>query len=81
MAQAQLPQDEEKAAFIRQDAAYQQLVSEHHALEERLRHLSAQTYLSSDQQLTETTLKKRKLALKDQIEALARRQAAPGRSA
>ena len=49
MAQAQLPEDGAKAASGDLDAAFRQLVSEHHALDEQLRHLSAQPFLSSEE--------------------------------
>ena len=65
-------QDDVKAALHDGDAVLQQLVSEHHALDEEIRHLSSLTYLSLDQQFTETALKKKKLAIKDRISALKR---------
>jgi uncharacterized protein YdcH (DUF465 family) len=75
MADAQLPHDDVKAALLRGNAAFQQLVSEHHALDRQLQDLSHQTYLSLEQQFTESALKKGKLALKDRIEAMVRGQA------
>ncbi len=58
-----------KAAALR-TPDIDQLVSEHHHLDERIRHLSTQTWLTEQQQLEEVELKKRKLALKDRIEAI-----------
>ena len=81
MADAQLPQDDLMAARPQGDAALEQLVSEHHALDEQVRRLSAQSYLTLDQQLAETALKKKKLAIKDRIEALSRLQSRAGNSA
>ena len=80
MADAQLPQDDDvKEALLRQDEGFRQLVSEHHALDEQIRHLSTQSYLSDRQQYEETALKKKKLALKDRIESMVRtRHAAVG---
>jgi uncharacterized protein YdcH (DUF465 family) len=75
MADAQLPHDN-RAARLQGDAALEQLVSEHHALDEQVRHLSAQSYLTLEQQFTEIALKKRKLALKDRIQALSRQRQA-----
>ena len=72
MADAQLSQDDVKAAHHDGDADLQQLVSEHHALDEEIRQLSSLSYLSLEQQFTETALKKKKLALKDRISALKR---------
>jgi uncharacterized protein YdcH (DUF465 family) len=81
MAHAQLPLDDVKAVLLQRDAAFRQLVLEHHELDERIRLLSALTFLSNDQQLQEHALKKQKLALKDRIEAMARDQEASVRSA
>ena len=52
MADAQLPlKDDVKAALLRTDEDFRQLVSEHHALDEQIRHLSTLTYLTDQQQL------------------------------
>jgi len=59
--------------LLQSDAAFRQLVTEHHDLDERIRHLSSQSFLSSHEQLEEASLKKRKLHLKDQIEEALRR--------
>ena len=73
MADPQLPLDDDaRAALLRQDEGFRQLVSEHHALDEQIRHLSSLSYLSDRQQYEETALKKRKLALKDRIESMVR---------
>ena len=75
MADAQLPvKDDVKAALLRTDEGFRQLVTEHQALDERIRHLSSLTHLSEQQQYEETALKKQKLALKDRIESIVRRQ-------
>ena len=75
MADAQLPvKDDVKAALLRTDEGFRQLVSEHHALDEQIRHLSSLPHLTEQQQYEETALKKQKLALKDRIEAIMRRQ-------
>jgi uncharacterized protein YdcH (DUF465 family) len=74
MADAQLSQDDVKAAHPDGDAAFQQLVSEHHALDEAVRELSSYGYLTHDQQLREAALKKRKLVLKDRIAAMVREE-------
>ena len=77
MADAQLRlEDDVKAPVLRSSQDLQQLVSEHHHLDEKIRHLSALSYLTDQQQYEEALLKKRKLALKDRIEAF-RRQAPP----
>ena len=56
------------------DEEYQDLAAKHHELDERLTQLTAKHYLSEPEQLEEATLKKRKLALKDRMEDLRRRQ-------
>jgi uncharacterized protein YdcH (DUF465 family) len=50
------------------------LVTEHQALDEKVRHLSTLTHPSEQQRYEETALKKQKLVLKDRIEAIVRRQ-------
>jgi uncharacterized protein len=55
---------------------YRELVAQHNEFESRLRTLAAKAVLSDDEQLEETTLKKKKLQLKDRMQALAR-QARP----
>jgi uncharacterized protein YdcH (DUF465 family) len=71
MADAQLPVKEDiRAALLRTDETFRQLVSEHHALDEQIRFLSSFAYLTEQQQYQEISLKKRKLALKDRIEAI-----------
>jgi uncharacterized protein YdcH (DUF465 family) len=73
MAEVGLPmKDDVKAALLRNDEGFRQLVSEHQALDERIRSLSGLSHLTDQQQFEETALKKRKLALKDRIEAIVR---------
>jgi len=62
-----------KDQLLRSDETFRQLVTEHHNLDERVRHLSSQAFLSSPEQIEEISLKKRKLRLKDQIEDALRR--------
>lgn len=50
---------------------YRDLVAQHHEFESRLRTLAAKAVLSDDEQLEETTLKKKKLQIKDRMQALA----------
>ena len=51
---------------------YQQLVANHDSLDTRLAKLASQHYLSENQQAEETTLKKRKLQIKDRMENILR---------
>jgi uncharacterized protein len=63
---------EVKNLLLRSNDHYRQLVERHHQLDDRLHQLTDKHYLSDTEQLEEVTLKKRKLALKDQMEAMAR---------
>ena len=62
--------DSLKEELIRQDAEFRELAKEHGKYEERLSELSALTYPSDEEQLEEVTLKKKKLAIKDQMYAM-----------
>lgn len=66
-----------KDQLLRTDEQFRQMVSEHHELDERVKHLSNQTFLTAPQQIEEISLKKRKLHLKDQIEDALRRHRGP----
>jgi len=61
-----------KHLLLHQNDQYRQLVEQHHQLDHRLHELTDKHYLSPTEQLEEVTIKKRKLALKDQMEAIAR---------
>lgn len=61
-----------KNLLLRQDDHYRELDQRHHQLDDRLHELSDRHYLSNTEQLEEVTLKKRKLALKDEMEQIAR---------
>ena len=63
---------EVKNLLLRSNDHYRQLAERHHRLDDRLHELTERHYLSDTEQLEEVTLKKRKLALKDQMEAIAR---------
>jgi uncharacterized protein YdcH (DUF465 family) len=66
---------EVKSLLLMSDEHYRQLAESHHQLDDRLHQLTDKHYLSTSEQLEETTLKKRKLALKDQMEQMAREYA------
>ena len=59
--------DSLKEELINRDPEFRELAREHHKYEERLGELSALSYPSDEEQLEEITLKKKKLALKDQM--------------
>jgi uncharacterized protein YdcH (DUF465 family) len=52
---------------------YKRLHEEHHQYESRLSQFVEKAVLSDEEQVEETTLKKKKLQLKDRMEAIARR--------
>ena len=62
--------DTVKEQLMSNNPEFRELVREHGKYEERLSELSALAYPSDEEQLEETTLKKKKLAIKDQIYSL-----------
>ena len=62
--------DSLKEQLMTNNPEFRELVREHHRYEERLSELSALSYPSDEEQLEETTLKKKKLAIKDQMYSL-----------
>jgi uncharacterized protein YdcH (DUF465 family) len=62
-----------KDVLLRTDEEFSQLAAKHHELDDRLHQLTAKAYLSEPEQVEETTLKKRKLQLKDRMEDILRR--------
>ncbi len=65
-------EQEVRNSLLQGSTDYRDLAERHHQLDDRLHQLLEKHYLSDDEQLEETTLKKRKLALKDQMESIAR---------
>jgi hypothetical protein len=61
-----------KTLLLETNDEYRRLASQHHELDERLIKLESKHYLSHDEQFEEVTLKKRKLHLKDRMEAILR---------
>ena len=59
--------DSLKEELMTRDPEFRELAREHTLYEQRLSELSALTYPSDEEQLEEITLKKKKLALKDQM--------------
>jgi uncharacterized protein len=64
--------EEVKHLLLETNDEYRQLASQHHELDERLVELESKHYLSDDEHVEEVTLKKRKLHLKDRMEAMVR---------
>jgi uncharacterized protein len=62
--------DSVKEQLMSINPEFRDLVREHGRYEQRLSELSALAYPSEEEQLEETTLKKKKLAIKDQIYSL-----------
>jgi len=62
--------DSVKEQLMSSNPEFRDLVREHGRYEQRLSELSALAYPSEEEQLEETTLKKKKLAIKDQIYSL-----------
>jgi uncharacterized protein YdcH (DUF465 family) len=63
---------EVKNLLLKENDHYRHLAERHHQLDDRLHELTEKHYLSTTEQFEEVTLKKRKLALKDQMEELVR---------
>ena len=64
--------DESRRALLASSESFRQLSTSHHALDNQLRQLALKAHLTDDEQLQEVKLKKEKLRLKDQMEALVR---------
>lgn len=62
--------DSLKEQLIASDPEFRELVREHGRYEQRLSELSALQYPNDEEQLEEITLKKKKLAVKDQMQAI-----------
>ena len=58
---------------VQSDDEYRQLEVQHHEYEGRLGELADKAVLSEEEQVEETTLKKRKLQIKDRMQEMARR--------
>lgn len=62
--------DSLKEHLMVSDPEFRELAREHGRYEERLSELSSLAYPSDEEQLEEITLKKKKLAVKDQMHAI-----------
>ena len=65
--------DEIKLRLLESDDEFRQLATLHQDLDQRLNSLSTKGYLSDPERFEETTLKKKKLQLKDRMEDILRR--------
>jgi uncharacterized protein YdcH (DUF465 family) len=61
--------------LIKSNSAFRDLVHQHEDFEKRLSELQHLSYPSDDEQLEESTLKKKKLAIKDEIYAMMQQHA------
>ena len=66
---------EVRSLLLQSNDQYRELAQRHHQLDDRLHELTDKHYLSTTEQIEEVTLKKKKLALKDQMERIAREYA------
>ena len=62
--------DRLKEELMIHDPEFRELAKEHGKYEQRLSELSALAYPSDEEQLEEITLKKKKLAIKDQMHSI-----------
>ncbi len=62
--------DAVKDELLKQNPTFRDLVQRHQTYEKRLGELAHLTYPNDDEQLEETTLKKKKLLIKDEIYAM-----------
>ncbi len=62
--------DSLKEQLMTSDPEFRELVREHGRYEERLSELTALSYPNDEEQLEEITLKKKKLAIKDQMQSI-----------
>jgi uncharacterized protein len=69
--------DSLKEQLMLNDPEFRELAREHTRYEERLSVLTSLTYPSDEEQLEEITLKKKKLAIKDQMHAIMLRHQRP----
>ena len=56
--------------LLKQDPNFRDLVQQHQTFDKRISELAHLSYPSEDEQLEETTLKKKKLLIKDEIYAM-----------
>ena len=62
--------DPVRDALIKENQGFRNLIQKHQGYEKRLTELGGLTYPNEDELLEETTLKKKKLLVKDEIHAI-----------
>ena len=67
-----MSQESVSPTSVKSDDEYRQLAEQHHQYESRLGELADKAVLSDEEQLEEINLKKKKLQVKDRMEAIAR---------
>ncbi len=65
--------DELRRRLLESDEEFRRLAAQHQDLDQQLNRLASKSYLTESEQFEEMTLKKRKLQLKDRMEAILRR--------
>jgi len=73
--------EELKRKLLQTDEEYRKLATQHHDLDEKIHSLASRQYLTEPEQIEESTLKKRKLHLKDQMEMILRRHSGAAQTA
>lgn len=68
-----LTEEELKAHLMETDPEFRRLAEQHGEYKKRLQELASRTYLTPQEQLEETQLKKLKLRLKDQMQQIMER--------
>jgi uncharacterized protein YdcH (DUF465 family) len=68
-----MPQEPVSPVSVQNDE-YRQLEVQHHEYESRLGELAEKAVLSDEEQVEESTLKKKKLQVKDRMQEISRRQ-------
>ena len=69
-----------KDYLMENDQRFKELASEHQQFEQQLQTYSGKAFLTPDEQMQETMIKKKKLALKDQMQLLIHRYRAEQQS-